>query len=273
MLKNNMTPCQDINEVLAYISCGTQDILDKNTLIGLYLFGSLTYGDFNVDTSDIDLVAIISKPLNNHELELIKQLHKQVDEKYPKWNHRLECSYTPIDMLKNTLPPKAPRPYYGGGVFYEEAPYGNEWLINNYLLYKYGIQLKLIGPGFKELINPIDFIEVQKACVRDLFQEWESNITDFEWLDNSHYQAYLVLNLCRILYTVICGETATKKVSAEWVKNQYGLPWISLIETAQSWKYGKEMLMKSETIDFIKFVINKITQTTLYQQMCTNKII
>ena len=122
---------------------------------------------------------------------------------------RLECSYTPIDMLKNILPPKEPRPYYGGGIFYDEAPYGNEWIINNYLLYEHGITL--IGPDFKKLTTPIDIIEVQKACIRDLFQEWEPKITDFEWLDNSHYQSYLVMNLCRILYTVMCGVTGTKK--------------------------------------------------------------
>ena len=119
-------------------------------------------------------------------------------------------------MLKNILPPKESRPYYNNEIFYDEAPYGNEWIINNYLLYKHAIPL--IGPDFKTLTNPIDIIEVQKACIRDLFQEWEPKIIDVEWLDNSHYQSYLVMNLCRILYTVSCGTTGTKKVSAAWVK-------------------------------------------------------
>lgn len=263
----NITPYQDINEVLLHISNGIKDILGKN-LIGLYLFGSLTYGDFNPDSSDIDLVTIINKPLNHNELELIKQLHKQVAERYQKWRDRLECSYTAIDMLKSILPPTEPRPYYGGGIFYDEAPYGNEWIINNYLLYEHGISL--IGLNFKDLSKPIDVIEVQKACIRDLFQEWEPKITDLEWLDNSHYQSYLVMNLCRILYTVICGVTGTKKISAEWVKNKFGLPWSNLIEIAESWEYGKKISSRLETIDFIKFTIEKIKQTTLYQQMYSN---
>jgi predicted nucleotidyltransferase len=260
----NITPYQDVNGVLFNISNGIKDILGKN-LIGLYLFGSLTYGDFNPDSSDIDLVAIINNPLNHHELELIKQLHKQIENHYRRWKDRLECSYTPVDMLKNILPPKKLRPYYGGGIFYDEAPYGNEWIINNYLLRKHGIPL--VGSDFKKLINPIDILEVQKACIRDLFQEWEPKITDFEWLDNSHYQSYLVMNLCRILYTVICGTTGTKKVSAEWVKNKFGLPWSNLITIAESWKYGKQLSLKNETIDFIKFTIDKIKHTTIYQQV------
>lgn len=80
-------------------------------------------------------------PLNHHELEMIKQLHKQVGAQNKKWMDRLECSYIPVDMLKNILPPKEPRPYYNSGIFYTDAHYGNEWIINNYLLYKNGTQL------------------------------------------------------------------------------------------------------------------------------------
>jgi predicted nucleotidyltransferase len=121
----NITPYQEINEILLLISNGIKYILSEN-FVGLYLFGSLTYGDFNLDSSDIDLVAISIKPLNHYEIEKLKQLHKQVEQYNQKWKNRLECSYTPIDMLKNILPPKEPRPYYNDAIFYEEAPYGNE---------------------------------------------------------------------------------------------------------------------------------------------------
>lgn len=260
-------PYQDVDDVLIHLASGIKTIL-ANNLFGLYLFGSLTYGDFNPDSSDIDLIAAVNKPLNHDELELIKHLHTQVGERYHKWSDRIECSYTPVELFKNILPPKEPRPWFGGGILYEEAPYGNEWIINNYLLYEHGIVF--IGNDFKNIINPIDMVEVQKACIRDLFQEWEPKITDFEWLDNSHYQSYLVLNLCRILYTVMCGKTGSKKVSAEWVKNQFGSAFRDLIEVAENWKYGKQMFMKNETINFIKFAIDRIKETNLYQKMYDN---
>lgn len=261
--QKNFTPYQDINEILFSISNGIQVILGED-VVGLYLFGSLTYGDFNTGSSDVDLVTIIEKPLNQDEIALVKQLHQQIAKQYPKWGDRLECSYTAVDMLKEILPPKAPRPYYGGGIFYDQAPYGNEWIINNYLLYQYGISL--IGRPFNELIKSIEIIEVQKACIRDLFQEWQPKINDVEWLNNSHYQSYLVLNLCRILYTVICGKTSSKKVSAEWVKNNLDCHWRELIEAAESWKYGKIMSLNNEAIEFIKFTINKIEETNIFQQ-------
>ena len=267
-MRKNFTSYQDINDILLLITDGIENILTEK-LIGLYLFGSLTYGDFNPDSSDVDLVAIINEPLNRDELVLIKQLHQQIEKHDPKWSQRLECSYTPVDMLKDILPPKNPRPYYGGGTFYEEAPYGNEWIINNYLLYQWGIPL--IGCDFKKLINPVDIIEVQKACIRDLFQEWKSKITNFEWLDNSHYQSYLILNLCRILYTVLCGDAATKKFSAAWVKNKFEA-WRNLIETAEYWQYGQNTARRDGAIHFIQFVIDTIKKTVLFQKMYSNKI-
>jgi len=158
-------------------------------------------------------------------------------------------------MLKNILPPKTPRPYFGEGVFYPKADYGNEWLINNYLLYKYGTPL--FGPSFKKLIKPIDITDVQKACIRDLFKEWEPKISDPNYLNNSHYQSYVVLNLCRILYVVMNNDLASKKTSASWVKKEYK-QWNDLIQAAENWQYGNKMNKKEEAIDFIKFVVDII---------------
>lgn len=95
-----VTPYQDINELLSYLSDNLSNILREN-LIGFYLFGSLTYGDFNPASSDIDLVAIINKQLNHSKLEQAKHLHEEINQHYRKWRNRLECSYTPVDMLKN----------------------------------------------------------------------------------------------------------------------------------------------------------------------------
>ncbi len=227
-----------------------------DNLIGLYLTGSLSYGDFVLERSDIDLQAIVKESLSQKELELVKNLHIKIENKYEEWAGRIECSYLPVGILHEILPPKIPRPWWGGaGVFYPKAPYGNEWIINQYQLYNYGIAL--FGPDYKILTAPIDIKEVQKACVRDLFQEWEPKIRDLKWLKNSHYQSYLILNLCRILYTVACGEVGSKKISAEWVKSRYP-EWKNLIETAENWHYGIEMKEKEKVIEFIKFIIDKV---------------
>lgn len=253
------TPDEDINQTLRSLLTGTQNIFGEN-LVGFYLFGSLSYDDFKPDRSDMDLLAILRKPATQIELNEIKQLHVQVEKEHPRWFHRIECSYTPQELFAHILPPKTPRPYYGDGTFYEEAPYGNEWIINNYLLYKHGITL--FGSDFKTLVKPIDIKDVQKASVKDLFKEWEPKLTDDKWLDNSHYQSYLVLNLCRILYTVLHADAGSKGVSAAWVKGIFP-QWKSLIETAEQWSYGKDMKQHDETKAFLKFAIEQVNTHNL----------
>ncbi|HBG74989.1 MAG: hypothetical protein A2X25_07190 [Chloroflexi bacterium GWB2_49_20] len=261
-----ITPYQEINEILFTFTEGIINIFNDN-LCGVYLTGSLSYGDFNENSSDIDLTVILRKPVSSKELERVKEFHVRLEKKHEKWAKRLECTYTPIDMLASILPPGEPRPWFCGEIsfLYEEAPYGNEWIINNYLLYHFAIPL--IGQDFKELMGPIDIEEVQKACIRDLFVEWEPKINNPGYLKNSHYQSYLILNLCRILCTVLHKTTGSKKVSAEWVKQEFGLPWKDLIELAENWQYGKEMDERDMTMDFINFAINEISKTVLFEEL------
>src|SRR5262249_13262761 len=157
-----VTPYPDIDALLTSLTERITSVLGDN-LIGIYLTGSLSYKAFNPDKSDIDLVVILTNSPSSEQLRLLQEMHVQVGADYPKWFKRIECSYVPRDMLPNILPPQEPRPYIGEGIFYEKAPYGNEWLINQYLLYEQGIPL--VGPDFKTLIKPIDVKDVQKACI------------------------------------------------------------------------------------------------------------
>jgi hypothetical protein len=254
-----LTPYPDINNLLTDWTEGVKMLLSEN-LVGLYLSGSLTYGDFELGRSDIDLQAVVKRPLNEGELASIEQLHKDLSERYPAWESRLECSYVPLELMREILPPKTPRPWWGFDTFYAEATAGNEWIINHYLLLKYGVAL--YGPNFNTLIPALDVREVQKASARDLFKEWEPKINDPEWLANSHYQSYLVLNLCRILHTVVGGEPGTKKVAAKWTITTYPR-WKDLVEEAERWAYGKEMRRQDEVIAFIRFAIEKVNETDI----------
>ena len=249
-----ITPYGDVNEVL-YDFVKEADVLLGENITGIYLFGSLSYNAFDPKRSDIDLLVVVKRPLTLEEGQNVKKLHLKIEKKHQNWAKRIECSYTPLALFKNILPPKQPRPYYGAGIFYFEVPYGNEWIINNYLLYNKGITLK--RPDFNTLVKPIDIKDVQKANIRDLYKEWVPKINDPEWLQNSHYQSYLVLNLCRILFAQKCSDIGSKTVSSSWVKNKYP-EWKNVIEAAESWHNGVEMKLQEQAIKFIKFVVNEI---------------
>ena len=254
---NDVTPYPTINAMLTEWAEGLKRLLGKE-IVGLYLSGSLAYGDFVPERSDIDLQAVVRTHLTENELRLVEQLHRQIEGRCPQWADRIECSYVPLELMRELTPPAKARPWWGFGTFYAEAPAGNEWIINHYLLSKYGIALE--GPDFNELIPPIDIRAVRQASARDLFQEWVPKIDDTGWLSNSHYQSYLVLNLCRILHTVIHGEPGSKKVAGQWAKATYP-EWKGLIEEAERWACGGEMRRQDDTAAFLRFAVDRVNET------------
>ena len=248
-----------INTMLTEWVEGVKRLLGKN-IVGLYLSGSLAYGDFVPERSDIDLQAVVRSPLTQEDLRSVEQLHREIEGRCPQWANRVECSYVPLERMRELSPPATSRPWWGFGTMYPEAPAGNEWIINHYLLFKHGIALE--GPDFNELIPPINIQNVQQASARDLFQEWAPKIYDGAWLSNSHYQSYFVLNLCRILHTVIQGEPRSKRVAGQWVKAAYP-QWQNLIEEAEKWAYGGEMKRQADAVAFLQFAVDRVNETKL----------
>jgi hypothetical protein len=243
---------QDINDILTMLSEGLKDILGDQ-LIGVYLTGSLTYGDFDPGSSDIDFLIVLHKYLSEKQREQVKNMHAWIAQQYPIWAKRIEASYITKDMLQSTSPPKIPRPYVNGGQMWNpDPPYGNEWLLNLYVLYECGVAL--VGPHPKTLIDhPIDIEEVKRASKNDLHQEWEPLLKDPSDLKDSHFQAYVILTLCRILHRAKNDTVASKRVASAWVKKTYGKPWSDLIEKAESWQHGQEMDEVDGLLKFIRF--------------------
>lgn len=153
----------------------------------------------------------------------------------------------------------------GTGELYAAAEYGNEWIINRYFLYEHGIALH--GPVFRDLAGPVDMVEVQKACIRDLYEEWEPKASSEEWRASYQYWHYLVLNLCRILYTVCCASAASKRVAATWVQETYGDRWRDLVEGALGWRHGAEFAPRDEALAFLEHVIAVVSATDLYREI------
>ena len=262
----SITPYPEINQLLSFFTSRIASIFRTN-LKGIYLTGSLSYNAFNYNSSDIDITVMLNRPISTEELKAIAQFHQQLEHKFKVWSKRLECTYTPIDMLSRIKPPSQPRPWYWGGEnkLYLEATYGNEWIINNYLLHHHAISL--FGPDFKTLMKPVDVEEVQKACIRNLFTEWVSKKKDPGYFSNSHYTAYFILNLCRIWYTVICKQVGDKPTASSWVKGSFDNQWKDLIHQAQAWKYGVELDLHNEALQFLDFVIVQVSQTQLFKQL------
>jgi len=77
-------------------------------------------------------------------------------------------------------------------------------------------------------------------------------------LKDSHFQAYVVLTLCRILYRAKNKGVASKKIASTWVKKTYGEDWRPVVEKAENWQHGQKMDITEGILKFIKFVLNNV---------------
>jgi hypothetical protein len=108
------------------------------------------------------------------------------------------------------------------------------------------------------LIGPVDIDQVREASRQDLIDDWKTKLQDSSGLEDSHFQAYMVMTLCRILHRTKNDGVASKRVASTWVKETYGKPWPDLIERAENWQHGQELNALQEILDFLRFVVKEV---------------
>jgi hypothetical protein len=252
----SLAPHPDIYDILIRLAGGLAETLGDR-LVGFYLTGSLTYGDFDRGSSDIDYLVVMNEPVSDGHRRALVTLHEAIGELHPEWRERIEGSYITRDMLPSIMPPKKGRPYVNGGAFWDpDPPYGNEWLLNLYVLSECGVAL--IGPAPADLIGPVQIADVREASKCDLVEEWLPSADDPAAFGGSHFQAYVTLTLCRILHRATHDGVASKRTASAWVKETYGEPWRSLVERAERWSHGFDMNSNADVRAFIRFTVQTL---------------
>lgn len=222
------TQYRDIEALIGELRDRHQALLGAK-LAGLYLFGSLVWGDFDRDSSDIDLLAALTAELDKGELAALGRLHADFSAAHPLWHNRVEVAYVALAALRtfrestSTIAVISP----GEPLHHKEA--GRDWLMNWYMVREHG--RALAGPPPGALIGPISSAEFVQS-IREYAQAWAGRI---DGARDHPSQAYAILTLCRALYTVRHGQQVSKRQAARWAARE--LPqWASLIEQALKWR-------------------------------------
>jgi hypothetical protein len=74
-----------------------------DSLVGLYVYGSLVTGDFDKDRSDIDLLAVVDTDLDGDTFGRLERMHARLVEDHPAWKDRIEVAYVPAPAVGITL--------------------------------------------------------------------------------------------------------------------------------------------------------------------------
>lgn len=246
------TPYPEVNAVLRALLEGVQAVLGVQ-FGGLYLYGSLSSGDFNPHTSDIDFVVVTEGALDAETVAALEALHVRIAAGGGKWARKLEGSYIPRADLRRYDPAGGPYPGINEGVF-SIGGHGSDWIIQRHILREGGVAVA--GPDIRAWIDPVAPDDLRRA-VRGILREWWAPIgADPAWLrDRSDYQAFAILTMARALHALHHGDIASKPTAARWACETLPAPWPALIETALAWDYGVELDLVRETAEFIRFTL------------------
>lgn len=251
-----ITPYPHIDELLSSLRYQIQRILGKK-LVGLYLYGSLVTGDFERESSDIDLLAVTASDIDQEEFDQLQKMHTDFVNHNPKWDNRVEIGYLPVAALKTYKSQVSKIAIISPGEPFHFKEAGKDWLINWWVVREKGVPL--FGPSPTAFIEPISKEEFLRA-VQEQAQDWR------DWVNHMHRrksQAYAILTMCRALYAYQNGGQASKKQAARWAQ-EYLPQWAPLIQKALLWRDEKQEdevdheATFPETVRFVHFVIDQM---------------
>jgi hypothetical protein len=260
------TPFPEVNAILQELFEGVKSVLGSH-FIGMYLEGSLANGDFDQD-SDIDFVVVTDDDVSENLFSELQAMHERIAAIDSWCAVQLEGSYISQHALRHHDPEHAFHPNIerGYGERLKMADYDDAWNIHRYLLRKCGITI--IGPDPETLIDPISPDELRRAILPTL-KGWATQILNNpNEMISRGYQSYIVLTLCRILYTLQFGDVVSKPRAARWAKEIVSEKWTALIDRAWVGRHDHPQLTPdtdeiNQTLDFIIYVIERSQQVKL----------
>lgn len=262
------TPYPDVNEILGMLLCHVREILQYQ-FVGMYLFGSLANGDFD-EHSDIDVLIVTNSEIMNDKFVVLKQMHEQIHKTNSRWSFQLEVSYIPTDALRRYDPNNNQHPHLDRGQQEELRimQHDSDWVVQRSILYERGITL--VGPDPKTLIEFVSADELRRAMQPILFNWYASFLNRENPFGSRGYQSYVVLSLCRILYTLQTGKVVSKLKAAEWAKETLTPRWVSTINDALAGRKtpDREPLADQvhETLEMIRYAL-ECAKPTMYPEV------
>ena len=227
--------------------------------LGLYLHGSLALGDFDHNRSDIDFVVATTGELSPETISELAAMHRRLAAGASKWGSELEGTYIPRQALRRYDPANAVFPHIERGGRLRVEQHHSDWLIQCYTLRRCGVTLA--GPPPHTLLDPI-LPSVLRQAVLDLLWWWELQLEDTSRVEQSGYQAYAILTMCRILYTMQHESIVSKPVAARWAQDYLEPHWGRLIGRALTWQPGEPLGALPETLAFIRHTLRQVRPDT-----------
>jgi hypothetical protein len=219
---------KDLSDLLQAMATDFPAMLRGN-LVGIYLWGSLTYDAFNPMCSDVDCVDVTRRDLDDREFSELDQWFKD-KKKQNRWIERIDMRFV-IDREFLDKTSRCCGFYHYNGKLVRHGSDGNPIIWIN--IAKAGITLwgkdaKLIAPH----VSDQSFNEALLLELNYLKESLTSNVGD-QSAKAFIYSAYAVLTACRILYSAHHLVLVSKDQAYRWAMETVPPMWRPVIDSAR----------------------------------------
>jgi hypothetical protein len=257
------TPYADVNTALHDLEARIRTILGDN-FRGMYLSGSLALGDFDPHGSDIDFVVVTDQAISEDLFAALGEMHARFDAEGSPWAAKVEAVYAPRDALHYHAPTdeRYPQIEKGKALFMDRLESG--WIYHCYTLREFG--MAVAGPDPRTLIDPVDPDDMRRAAapIAEMWLEQaHSDPSWLAWVRQRSSQSFVVLTLCRLLYTLDTGSVTSKPAAARWAEEALGTRWVGLITRSLAGKHDGADTPDSDvsdTVALIEYTVDRFRQ-------------
>ena len=253
-MPTRVTPYPDVNAIVRLLLSSVQSTLGDH-FVGLYLHGSLAWGDFDPERSDIDFVVATADDLPGELLPALERMHADIRASGRQWAAKLEGPYIPRHALRRYDAAHARHPWLGMDGHFAVEQLGSDWVIQRHILREKGVVVA--GPAPQLLVDPIGPDDLRRAVLGTLREWWSPPLPSPARFHSSEYQAYAVLTMCRALYTLHHGAVVSKSIAARWAQEALGGPWAAVIARALAWRHDAQPDHLNETLDFVRYTLER----------------
>jgi len=203
----------------------------------------------------VDFLAVTRDVLVPATVARLAAMHDRIAASGLPWSRRLEGSYIPVAALRRNDPTDATHPSIGVDWAFGLNPHGPDWIVQRHIVREHGVAVA--GPPAATLISPVTAGMLRAAMVAIMRDDWSKRLETPEWFATREYQAFGILTMCRVLYTLECGDVVSKPRAAAWAQAALGEPWPDLIARALSWRRDHTAGDMSETLAFIRYTLDR----------------
>lgn len=233
-------------------------------LEGLYLHGSLGFGEWYDGPSDIDYVAVLARPSDDGVVDVLRDVHARVAETFPRppfdgfhltWEDLARPSYACPDL-----------PCTQAGYFHEEARL-DVHPVTWHELARHGITVR--GPALETVEIWTDALALRKYTRDNLRGYWQPEVEMLRQFPDEAGKpdivAWFVLGTSRLHHLLACDRLTSKTGAGRYALEAFDVRWRRIVTEAISIRergqptgaYGDDASLRADdTIDFAEMVVH-----------------